>query len=384
MVSVYSTEENWEAGIEKMKSDILAGDVADIIVAPSNLDLGMYVNKGLFADMYKLMEEDDSINKEDYLQNILALGEYNGELYELITRFYPVTLIGKTADVGEGFNWTYDDVNALMAKKGAGVSLVPVDITRSSMMYYGINLAFDQFYNSNTGECNFNSSEFVQYLELLKQQPEEIPEDYWNSDDSWTKYENQWRNGETVLRYEWIYSFRNYIENAQGYFGEPVSFVGFPTKEGSGSAASTDFTIAISEESPFKTEAWEYVSYFLKDEYQDNVESGFPVKLSSLDKKAEKERQPITWTDEETGEVYEEDNTFWIGEQEIKLTPPTEEECQYVIDFLKAIDYRQKDVADITAIIEEDSAAYFDGQKTAQQVADTIQSRVKIYVNERR
>lgn len=382
--SVYSTEENWEAGIEKMKSDILAGDVADIIVAPSNLDLGMYVNKGLFADMYKLMEEDGSINKEDYLQNILALGEYNGELYELITRFYPVTLIGKTADVGEGFNWTYDDVNALMAKKGAGVSLVPVDITRSSMMYYGINLAFDQFYNSNTGECNFNSPEFVQYLELLKQQPEEIPEDYWNSDDSWTKYENQWRNGETVLRYEWIYSFRNYIENAQGYFGEPVSFVGFPTKEGSGSAASTDFTIAISEESPFKTEAWEYVSYFLKDEYQDNVESGFPVKLSSLDKKAEKERQPITWTDEETGEVHEEDNTFWIGEQEIKLTPPTEEECQYVIDFLKAIDYRQKDVADITAIIEEDSAAYFDGQKTAQQVADTIQSRVKIYVNERR
>ena len=122
----------------------------------------------------------------------------------------------------------------------------------------------------------------------------------------------------------------------------------------------------------------------MKDEYQDNVESGFPVKLSSLDKKAEKERQPITWTDEETGEVYEEDNTFWIGEQEIKLTPPTEEECQYVIDFLKAIDYRQKDVADITAIIEEDSAAYFDGQKTAQQVADTIQSRVKIYVNERR
>ena len=66
------------------------------------------------------------------------------------------------------------------------------------------------------------------------------------------------------------------------------------------------------------------------------------------------------------------------------LEQPTEEECQYVIDFLKSIDYRQKDVSDITAIIEEDTAAYFAGEKTAKQVADTIQSRVKIFVSEKR
>ena len=63
---------------------------------------------------------------------------------------------------------------------------------------------------------------------------------------------------------------------------------------------------------------------------------------------------------------------------------PTEEEIQYIIGFLKNIDYRQTDVTDITAIIEEDAAAFFEGEKTAQQVADTIQSRVKIFISEQR
>ena len=382
--SAYNTEENWETGIEALNNDILSGNIPDILVVPSNLDLGNYANKGLFTDMYKLMDADESISRDDYLQNILALGEYNGELYELIPCFEAITFAGKTSDVGDGFNWTYDDVNALLAKKGDGVRLFPADVTRSTVMYYGINLAFDQFYNNNTGECNFNSPEFVQFLELLNQYPEETPEDLWDSEDYWISYDNQWRNGETLLRYEWIYSFSSYIEDTQGYFGEPVSYIGFPTAEGSGSAANVDYTFAISEESAFKTEAWEYVSSFIKDEYQESITSGFPVKLSALEKKAEQERQPRTWVDEETGEEFVEENYFWIGEEELILELPTEEECQYVMDFLKSIDYRQQDVSDITAIIEEDAAAYFNGQKTAQQVAETIQSRVKILVSEKR
>lgn len=382
--SMYNTEENWEAGIEKLNSDILAGNVPDILVVPSNLDLSIYSNKGLFADLYEFLDKDESIKREDYLQNIIALGEYNGELYELIPKFNAVTLVGKASDVGEGFSWTYDDVNALMAKKGEDVRLFSEDTARNTVMYHGINLAFDQFYNSNTGECNFNSPEFVQYLELLNQYPEEISEDLWSQDNYWMEYETQWRNGKTILRYEWIYSFRSYVEDSQGYFGEKVSYIGFPTAEGSGSAANVNFTFAMSEESAFKDEAWEYISYFIKDEYQDNISGDFPVKLSALDKKAEKERQPDTWVDETTGEEVVEDLYFWIGEEEMILNYPTKEECQYVIDFLKHIDYRQKDVTDITAIIEEDTAAYFAGEKTAQQVADTIQSRVKIYVSEKR
>lgn len=382
--SLDSEENEWEGGMNALNEDILSGKVPDILIAPSGFDMGMYANKGLFTDLYKLMEKDDSINMEDYLQNIIALGEYNGELYELIPRFNAVTLIGKTSDVGDGFSWTYDDMNALLAKKGDNVNLFTIDNSRLSVMNYGINLAFDQFYNGNTGECYFDTPEFIQFLELVKTYPEEVDGTIYDSEDFWINYENQWRNGETILKYEWIYNFMNYVENSQGYFGEPISYIGFPTTEGSGSAAYANFSMAISEESAFKEEAWDFISYFIKDEYQDTVTDEFPIKLSSLNKKAEEERTPETWIDEETGEEIVETPSYWIGEEEIELKMPTEEECQYVIEFLKNIDYRQKQIEEIKAIIEEDSAAFFEGEKSAQQVADTIQSRVKIYVSEKR
>ena len=376
--------DDWSLGMDTMKSDILSGNVPDILVVPNEFDLGMYANKGLFADMYEMIENDEDIELDDYLENIIALGEYNGELYELIPSFNAVTLIGKTSDVGEGFSWTFDDVNKLLEEKGEDVSLFSKDsISRSSVMYYGISMAFDQFYNSNTGECNFDSKEFIQFLELLKQFPETGP-DVWMDDNYWMTYENQWRNGETILKQEWIYDFRNYVQNSQGCFGEEVSYIGFPTRDGSGSSAYVNFSLAIAQESAYKEEAWEFVSYFISDEYQENVSDGFPVKLSAIEEKAEKERTPNSWVDEETGEEIVEDFYFWIGDEEIILEMPTEEECEYVIQFLKSIDYRYKDISEITAIIEEDAAAFYEGEKTAEQVAETIQSRVKILISEQR
>ncbi len=391
--SLYNTEDNdYQGGVDKLNEDILAGNVPDILIVPSDMNLGNYINKGLFTDLYALMDQDESINREDYLQNIIALGEYDGKLYELIPSFVVSTLVGKTSDVGEGFSWTYDDVNALLASKGDDVKLLPVDLTRNNVMNYGINLAFGQFYDKNTGECKFDSPDFIKFMELLKSYPEEISTDMWAEPDFWENYETQWRNGETILRYNNMYGFRNYIELSQGYFGEDVSYIGFPTAEGKvGSSAMVDYTFAISEKSAFKEEAWDFISYFIKDEFQDNVGYGFPVKLSSLEKKAETERQPDSWIntyyDEETGEEVEEeiveDYYFYLGNEEMILTLPTEEECDYVMDFLKSITYRQSEVTEITAILEEEMAAYFAGQKDAQTVAGIIQGRVKIYVSEK-
>lgn len=39
---------------------------------------------------------------------------------------------------------------------------------------------------------------------------------------------------------------------------------------------------------------------------------------------------------------------------------------------------------EINNIITEEAAAFFEGQKSAKDVADVVQSRVKIYVNENR
>ena len=56
--------------------------------------------------------------------------------------------------------------------------------------------------------------------------------------------------------------------------------------------------------------------------------------------------------------------------------------CECVTDFIKSLTLIYSSNQDVHNIINEEAAAYFKGQKTAQEVAEIIQSRVSIFVNE--
>jgi len=69
---------------------------------------------------------------------------------------------------------------------------------------------------------------------------------------------------------------------------------------------------------------------------------------------------------------------------EIVIPPMTTEEIQEMENFLFALDQPIVYDENLMNIIREEAAAYFEGQKSAEEVAKIIQSRVKIYVNENR
>ncbi len=60
----------------------------------------------------------------------------------------------------------------------------------------------------------------------------------------------------------------------------------------------------------------------------------------------------------------------------------TDDEIQTVLNYLDTVNQIGNYNDSVRNIIFEEAAAYFSGQKTAAEVADIIQSRVQIYVNE--
>jgi hypothetical protein len=71
------------------------------------------------------------------------------------------------------------------------------------------------------------------------------------------------------------------------------------------------------------------------------------------------------------------------GDFEVDIKPATQEDVDTVKDLINnitAVDGAITD--DILSIIEEDTASYFAGQKSAEEVAQTIQSRIQIYLSE--
>ena len=64
------------------------------------------------------------------------------------------------------------------------------------------------------------------------------------------------------------------------------------------------------------------------------------------------------------------------------LDPLTQQDCERVLSFIDSAEHIYSYDDAIMNIMAEETAPYFDGEKTAAEAADIIQSRIFIYVNE--
>ena len=88
-----------------------------------------------------------------------------------------------------------------------------------------------------------------------------------------------------------------------------------------------------------------------------------------------------TWIHED-GEEESYTGTTYIDGEEVELTPLTQEERDYVVGFIESLTEHVEYDEEILNIITEEAAAYFGNQKSVDDVAKIIQSRISIYVNE--
>lgn len=69
---------------------------------------------------------------------------------------------------------------------------------------------------------------------------------------------------------------------------------------------------------------------------------------------------------------------------DIRLEPMSEEEARILRNLVYSAELTENYDTTIYNIIMEETEAYFAGQKTAEEVAEIIQTRVQIYVDEKR
>ena len=379
--SMYDTMDDYGQGLIRLNADIVAGDVPDILILNSQMPFESYAAKGVFADMNEFLEKDEEVKKEDLLPNILEALSSDGELYRIAPSFSVTTFVGKTADVGTEAGWTMDEAMTLLASKPEGTQLLS-EVTSSSFLYYTTWICGEQYVNWDTGECYFDSDGFIKTLEFAKTLPKEIDYSAVMDDESyWQEMETQYRNGKTILSLQYLSGFRDYNYAKQGVFGEDITLVGFPVDEGMGAGLSFSTSMAISALGKNQDAAWEFVKSFFTEEYQETLEYEFPIRISNLKKLEEKAWEKPFYLDE-NGNKQEYDDYYYVNGMEIKVEPMTPEETTVLVGYLKSLDKLCIYDETLYNIITEETAGYFEGQKTAQEVADVIQSRAKIYVSE--
>lgn len=378
--STYNTMEDYMAGYTQLNNDIISGNMPDILVADNQMPVGNYIAKGLIADIGSLIEKDEELSKVEFLDNVFRAYSINDKLYYVVPNFSVGTVIGKTSILGDMQGWTMEEMQQLLDAQPEGTSSFG-DMTRSSFFYYIMRYCGSQFIDQSTGKCNFNSQEFMNLLEFAKTLPEEINYDYDNYD--WNSYETQYRENRTILMPTSIYSVKDMNYTINGTFGEDVTFIGFPNENRNGSVISANLSFVLSSKSKVLDGAWEFVRYYLSEDYQKSSTWGMSVNKQIFLDKAQEALQRPYYTDE-NGEKVEYDESYFLNGEEIKLPPMSQEQIDEIVNFVQSVDRCVYYNESVQKIIDEETAAFFAGQKTAAEVSQIIQSRAQIYVDENR
>lgn len=390
----YGNDE-YTSKLSQLNKDILAGNVPDILIVEPEMSYEKYAEKGLFADLYKFIDDDDELSRKDFLPNLLSVMETDGKLYSVCTDFVFESYIGKKSVLGESGAISVDRAYELLAKLNDGARLTQRPITCDDFVLQATE--YGNFIDYKNGKCSFNSPEFIKILEKASEFPKEIDFSQYDLHNSTINGDSLF-TGDTISRFYGMYSYAD----IKASIGEDVSFMGFPTMEnGSGAKLALGRRFAVSAQSEVKEAAWEFLKSLLTDsvtydetDISDSLNQpvehemrwvchtdGFPVLTEQLFRLGEQSLDPEK-TVNENGEIIPKDRFISSGDRRVKVEPLTEKESNDLIEFIMSLDNVTIYDKNVRNIITEECSYYFSGVRSAEETAELIQSRISIYVSE--
>ena len=100
----YAVDASETDALNRLNSDLMDGTAGDIVCLDGISFAGggkALLDKGIFVDLYELMDNDPEFHKEDYFTDIFRVNETDGKLYRLVPFFSLNTKYGRVDDVGE-------------------------------------------------------------------------------------------------------------------------------------------------------------------------------------------------------------------------------------------------------------------------------------------
>lgn len=378
--SEFNTQDDYNAGMTKLTTEIISGKVPDIFVA-DGLPLRQYGAKGLLEDLLPYIDADEELGgREALVQPVLNAMLQDGKLYQLAGRFSINTATTTSRFVGDVTGWTVDEARAALEKMPEDTSLMSAYTTQASLLRQVLRWNLGSYVNWETGECYFDTGAFENLLEFSKLVPKEIRYD----DDEWMYYQEdrRIREGMQLMSVQSFYDWYSLLYQ-QSYWGEDMVYVGFPADDRKGSAFTVENGLAMSSRCQYKEAAWDFLRGKLTGE--SDYGWAFPIGQAAFDSYMEEAMTPDTWTDED-GNVIEYPKVEYTDPngETVQIMAMSQEDYDKFMALLnnttKMADYDQS----IMEIVMDEAQPFLAGKATAEKVARMVQSRVRLYVNEQR
>ena len=379
-------EEDFELCRQQMYLDVFTGKGPDIIY--SNVQwytamnsLAGYEASGLLMDLYPLMENDPEFDINDFLPNVIEASTVDGKLCKIPVHFAVDGISGIPSITNGITSWTTDEFDQIASTQPSGMQML-VNMTKLELLKEVLSGSINSFIDNSTNEVSFDTDEFCKILKWANTYGEEEPASA--EERIYADFQVLMNNGQLACAtYSPIYDTTYFSVNYPMLFGTTPDIIGYPSPAKNGPYIFPVEQIAISSWCDNPEGAWSFVKYLLTEEYQTQNSSdhafayalgmgyGFPVRADSL--------QSIIQLAMDPPDIERE------GEQDPNATPIilTQEQADDCLAAINSADTLYYLDLEIYAIIQEEAQAYFQGQKSVEEVAALIQNRVQTLVYER-
>ena len=407
--SEYATDDDYNAGITKLTTEIISGSVPDIFLT-SNLPIDKYAAKGVIADLNTFMDGGNGLSRDYFVPQVMSALEKDGKLYELPTSFFVQTAYALSSIASQYDTWNVAAVQDAMTQLQEGATVFSDGWTKNTALSNCLSRNLSAFVDWTTGKCEFDSEAFQQLLAFCNSFPAETSggdgaiayapsADIAVDDAMWESDATRITNGKQLMSTTGMYSFDSYIWNVYA-IRDKITFTGYPTEDGSGSSFELQMPMAISSVTKYPDAAWDFVCSIIKKMNtidENNYYYGFPISQAAFDAEMtdimteqyqlDENGEQVDWDgdgepDKAIRGSYEAmENGETVYKDVYALTQEDIDQILGVINNTHSVyDYDQE----ILDIITDEVAAYFAGDKDVQTTASMIQSRVNLYVQEQR
>jgi hypothetical protein len=362
-----------EEALNQIKIEINAGKGPDMINFGSQYS-PLDASTGMMTDLYPLMQDDESFDRQDYYYNIMDAFAVDKSLYVIVPSFRIESYATSNEQLAgmEGMNVKQlkDAYNMLDEDS----ILFPGETKKSvfGMICYG---SMENYIDWDSGTCNFNGESFKEILHFSNSFPLNL-----NIDEDYSA-KKIFTEGKALL-------YPVSIDNVYGetavrmLYGETPTYIGYPVDFGCGSMADiANIAIGICATSQNKKEAWDFCKSLLDSEFQDNISRGLPLCVSSMKKELENAMRAEY---DENGEKIAKDCIYFEGEEPVNIYEITEEDAKTLESIIRKIRYNATVDYNLYNILLEETDYLFNEDRNIDDVAEIIQNRVSLYINERK
>lgn len=325
-----------EQAEQRLLMDMLYGECPDLLFV-NGLPFEQYARQGLLEDLYAYLDADEALSREDLTQNLLCALETDGALYCLPQTYLLDTAVGLQETVGGKEGWS---MTAFLdtAQAHPEITSIFAQEDGQGMLELLLLHAPGTFVDYEAAEAWFDSPDFLRLLALAEAQkgPEAEPG------------RDVLQSGQTLLEELMIVRAEEFEEQYTSELQGCV-FSGFP---GAGQASFyLTLPMAIPVNAREKTGAWAFLKLLItEDLYAARSRGGW------LPLQADFEEKTAAMTDSAAQALLRE----------------LQQAAQTVFYYDEAVQ----------TILREELPYFFAGDQTAAQIADRIQGRVQLYLQE--